>query len=450
MILTVSGLKVSYADDVGNQGYVSRSEIQTSGATAPNVEYLNSAQASAPFRISVDGNPVDATNSPNSADITRRNDLALTAADIQIRFDGFETTPVLNVIAYPDGAVRGEEVTFAPYCNYSAFIKKTELRIFPAGESLQKEPLAVIEMNNTTDEDVTWKVPVHSRLDGVDYVLRVYDSKGRFDETQPKLLHLLDKSRPVGDEQDKERELLIGYGENHRSVKNIFVNGGAITINGDNLMPNSKVWALDRPVPVDSGGKFAYRQILPSGSHMINVVTQNENGARTELTRQIDIPKNDWFYVGMADLTVGKNSVHGPESQVTGEDTPKYRGRTYTDGQLAFYAKGKINDDWLLTASADTKEQPVENLFTNFSSKDPQYLLLRLDPSQYYPVYGDDSTSIEDAPTQGKFYVRFSSNIPPHLLDGLSVDFFRLVKNILIGDLCSFPYLHLYSFFQRI
>ena len=40
------------------------------------------------------------------------------------------------------------------------------------------------------------------------------------------------------------------------------------------------------------------------------------------------------------------------------------------------------------------------------ASKDPRYLLRKLDPDRYYPVYGDDSTMVEDAPTYGKFYVR--------------------------------------------
>ena len=33
-------------------------------------------------------------------------------------------------------------------------------------------------------------------------------------------------------------------------------------------------------------------------------------------------------------------------------------------------------------------------------------MLRRIDPNRYYPVYGDDSTTVQDAPTSGKFYVR--------------------------------------------
>ena len=48
----------------------------------------------------------------------------------------------------------------------------------------------------------------------------------------------------------------------------------------------------------------------------------------------------------------------------------------------------------------------MKDLFSNFASKDPTSLLRRIDPTRYYPVYGDDSTIVDDAPTEGKFYVK--------------------------------------------
>lgn len=33
-------------------------------------------------------------------------------------------------------------------------------------------------------------------------------------------------------------------------------------------------------------------------------------------------------------------------------------------------------------------------------------MLRNINPDLYYPVYGDDSTTVDDAPTQGKFFVR--------------------------------------------
>ena len=360
--------------------------------------------AGLPFRISVDGEPLDLSDTPNTADTTRCTDIALEKADIQMRFDGLETTPVLNVTVHPDGAVRGESVRFTPYTNYAAFIKQAEVRVFAAGDSTQKMPLAVIALDPRADTAAEWQAP--KDRDAVQYLLRVTDGKGRFDETTPKLLKLLDARRPLGDEDKKSREDLIGYGENHRGLHNIPVHGGAVTVNGEKLAPGSRVMVMGRSVPVDAQGKFAARQILPAGNHVVAVATENPSGQRAEFNRHIYIPDNDWFYVALADLTLGQNNVKGPAKLVTGDDSKRYDEKVYVDGRLAFYLKGKIKGETLLTASADTREQPIENLFSNFNSKDPRYLLRRLDPNAYYPVYGDDSTLEEDAPTQGKFYVK--------------------------------------------
>lgn len=360
--------------------------------------------AGLPFRISVDGEPMATGDVPNTADTTRCIDVALERADIQVRFDGLETTPVLNVTAHPDGAVRGETVRFTPYGNYAAFIRKAELRIFAADDSTQKTPLAVIALDPHLDTAADWLAP--KDRDAVQYLVRVYDEQGRFDETTPKTLSLLDARRLLGDEDTAAREALIGYGENHRGLHNIVVSGGAVTVNGEQLVPGSTVTVLGRPVPVDAGGKFAVRQILPAGNRVVDVAATSPSGQRAEFRRHLYIPLNDWFYVALADLTLGQNNVKGPAKLVSGDSSKRYDEDVYVDGRLAFYLKGKIKGETLLTASADTREQPIENLFSNFNSRDPRYLLRRIDPNAYYPVYGDDSTLLEDAPTQGKFYVK--------------------------------------------
>ena len=361
-----------------------------------------------PFRISVDGQPLAAQDGANSADVTRCTDVALAKADIQVRYDALETVPVLNVTAWPDGAARGTKVQFTPYSNYLAYIKKAELRLFAPDASEQQAPLAIVQLDAQLAKTATWQVPNETELDEVRYVLRVYDADGNFDETEPKPLKILAHAKPLNDTQNTEREALIGYGENHRAVKNIHVSGGSVTVNGRDLKPQTQVWALGLPVPVDSEGKFAFRQIVPAGDHQVSVVTQESSGQRAEFNRTLYVPDNDWFYIALGDLTVGQNNVEGPAKLVTGDDANGTRKGVYADGRAAFYVKGKIKGEYLLTASADTQEQPVEDMFTNFNRKDPRYLLRRIDPNAYYPVYGDDSTSVEDAPTRGKFYVKLA------------------------------------------
>ncbi|MGH1403813.1 MAG: OmpA family protein [Alphaproteobacteria bacterium] len=370
-----------------------------------------------PFRISIDGNPLKSGDTSNSADVTRCKDVALEKANIQVRFDPLEDTQALNVTAYPQNVVRGETVSFTPYSNYSYYIHKAEIRIFEEGASIQAQPLAVVDLNTTLEKEARWQAPLGSDQRELQYLLRVYDDKGRFDETEAISLHLLDKSRPVDDQDSEEREKLIGYGENRLALKNIPVSGGIVTINGDHVPKGTQVKTMGARVPVDANGRFAYRQILPAGNHTIEIETLNPNGTKAEFTRSLYIPDQDWFYIGLADLTIGKNKVEGPAQLVTGDNSKRYDGDAYVDGRLAFYAKGKIKGVWLLSASADTKEQPIEDLFSNFTSKDPRNLLKRIDPNKYYQVYGDDSTTIEDAPTQGKFYVRLE-NEESHVMWG--------------------------------
>jgi hypothetical protein len=68
--------------------------------------------------------------------------------------------------------------------------------------------------------------------------------------------------------------------------------------------------------------------------------------------------------------------------------------------------KGKIKGKYLLTAAGDSAEDDLDNMFRGLDAKDPRNLLRRIDPDDFYPIYGDDSTAIDDAPTNGKFYVR--------------------------------------------
>ena len=61
-----------------------------------------------------------------------------------------------------------------------------------------------------------------------------------------------------------------------------------------------------------------------------------------------------------------------------------------------------------MTTSADTREGPVKNLFSNFLDKSPDSLFRRIDPDYHYPTFGDDGVVTEMAPTLGKFYVKAS------------------------------------------
>ena len=62
-----------------------------------------------------------------------------------------------------------------------------------------------------------------------------------------------------------------------------------------------------RQVPVADDGSFVAQEILPSGVHTVEVAVLDEQGNGELYLRDIELESKDWFYVGMADLTLTSN-----------------------------------------------------------------------------------------------------------------------------------------------
>ncbi|SCZ64651.1 OmpA family protein [Thiohalomonas denitrificans] len=370
------------------------------------------------MRITVDGKPV---SDPNKSipDVQRCTDVALDQADIQFKFDNLDLKPRLNITAWPS-AVRYKNlgdtefpenrVRFRRYSNYPDFIARSEVRIFDAEDSTRAEPIAVVPVSE--EGFAEW----HASFDRIEatgrelkYLLRVYDEEGHFDETESQALWIIDELQEELEGRDADRELLVGYGENRLGQQNIPLQGGAIKVLGTGIPEGHSVWLAGRPLPVSEDGEFVAEEILPSGMHTVEVAILDQAGNGELFLRDLELRKSDWFYVGIADLTIAADDTNGPAELVTGDET-HYDNDVSVDGRLAFYTKGKFGDGWRLTASADTREGPVEDLFSNFMDKSPDALFRRIDPDYYYPTFGDDSTVEEDAPTSGKLYARLARN----------------------------------------
>ena len=188
-------------------------------------------------------------------------------------------------------------------------------------------------------------------------------------------------------------------------MRNIDVRGTGVTfhISSEDGAGISDVDLFGRPVPQQSDGSYVVREILPAGNGALELGYTSAQGQRLKVERPLDVPANDVFLVAIGDLTIGTRSSEGRALLAAeGDDFDE----TFTTGRGAFYLKGKIQGRYLITAAMDTTEDDIENLFSNLTDKSPESLLRRINPNQFYPVYGDDSTFVEDAPTQGRFYVR--------------------------------------------
>jgi hypothetical protein len=376
------------------------------------------------MRITVDGEPIDDPKR-SSSDIQRCTDVAFDGADIQFGYDNMRSAPRLSVAAEPeriavadnDGEPRRmSPVQFRMYTNYSYFIDRAEVRIFENGQSVETEPLDVIEISE--DGAVAWQPqpdwfagPVHELA----YVLRAYGSDGNFDETTPQPLWAVYGEVAAPAEEDEEEEfewdpaLFTAYGENSLTMHNIGLSSGTVSVRGSVIPGEQEVWVAGRPVPVDEDGQFITEEILPQGAHTVEVAVLDKEGSGKLYLRDLELESNDWFYVGMADLTFTEGKTSGPADLYQGANSTTDI-ESNMDGRLAFFVNGKFGDHWKLTASADTREGPVEDLFSNLMDKSPDALFRRIDPDYHYPTFGDDSTVEEMAPTMGKFFVRVSDD----------------------------------------
>ena len=339
------------------------------------------------FSISIDGDTIAGAAAPQNPE--RDTDIAASAANVDVRFDGFGKRPMLNV-ATTDlrSAYRaGETVTFQTSANYPAWIDHAEVLVFD--HAVRGRPV-VARLTAAPNGTVDWVMPADGSGDYT-YVLRVYDSAGRRDET---VAFDLGRSTKAFDTHDTSGTVTAaGVGEDRTRLRTIPARGGMITVSGSGA--GRTVTVMGETVPVDPSGNFVVSRVLPAGDHVVTVETNGQT-----LRRDVNIPASDWFYVGLVDLTY----EHRLRDDAIAAD-PDYRPNT-VDGRLAGYAKGQTKGGYTITGSIDTGEGELKDAFRRLNDKDPRRVVQRLDPDDLYPTYGDDSTAYDDAPTSGRTYLR--------------------------------------------
>ncbi|MBW2503514.1 MAG: OmpA family protein [Deltaproteobacteria bacterium] len=370
------------------------------------------------MRITVDGTPLDDPEK-SIPDVQRCIDVALDDAQVQFSHDTLTSDLRLNVTAWPR-TVRSQDdektpsvedlVRFRLYTNYHHFIDRAEVRVFGEHQSLHDAPLAIVDLDSNGQAD--WQLgqlEISPSVQKLTYLVRVYDAHGNYDQTHPQPIWVVNTLDEQPSDTDADRELLVGYGENRLARQTIPVHGGTVRAQGSAIPEGHDVWMAGTQVPVDDNGRFLIEEVLPKGMHTVEIAVLDSAGNGELFLRDLDLPQDDWFYVGIADLTLSAQSTDDQAEQVApGKD--RYSDDASLDGRLAFYTKGQFGDGWELKASADTREAPLDDIFSNFLDKTPDALFRRIDPKYHYPTFGDDSTVIDDAPTNGKFFLKLSKD----------------------------------------
>lgn len=362
-----------------------------SGQSAPRRAVADTGPGDDAFVVTIDGQPLgeDGTTASPAPVQTAAPD---PEPQVDLVYDGLQVTPRLGLQVT---ALGKDSLRVRASSNYPAFISKAEILLRDARQDPDQPPLASFSVPINAETQLT--IPAElSRGRMLSYTLRVRDDAGRQDETVPRLPSPGDDARPGADRAGQDIADDTAY-------RNIPVAGAALTIRGRELPAQGTTLALDERMAPDAKGALAVQRILPPGAQSVRVVVQDAGGQPVlQLDRDLKVPDSEWFYAGIADFTIGKRRGDAGITAVRPED---YHG-TYTDGRLAFYAKGRIKGDYRLTISADTDEDRLSQLLDQPRSGSPRDLLRRMDIEDHYPVYGDDSTIVNDAPSSGKLYVR--------------------------------------------
>lgn len=221
----------------------------------------------------------------------------------------------------------------------------------------------------------------------------------RFDETETIIrsgavasLKLIENGKNIADGKTPVRvriELRDASGQ-------IIPSGVTLAIKGGNLLPPHKDAPIDQSllktenqVEADRDGWIEFRPVAQSGAYRTTLVYSED--VEVEIETYITPELRDWILVGIAEGTLGYNSVSGNMESLGDEEI---EDAYYDDGRIAFFAKGKIKGDWLMTASYDTAKSKENRL------------LGTIDPDAYYTLYGDGGNQQYDAPSARKLYVK--------------------------------------------
>jgi hypothetical protein len=361
-----------------------------------------------------------------SVDITDKN--SALKPNLLITTDSLQIKPVLNVYLQNEPVMinkenQRNEARFFIYTNYPDYIKEWKIEIFsPTSDT----PLKIFRGKKASiHQPIKWDLKdidgkVIKPDMGYAFKLTVYDHKGNFDYTKHRTFDVKgetllgiandtfsyseDLPYAIGIKGQGSHPKQLPFDRDNTEVRNIAITGGEVTIYGEGISKGSYVRVNDESIYVDRNGKFVRKIIKPAGEHDFNLHFTQLDGKKHHEVMTAIVKGRQFFMVGIADVTVGQTNFKGHVEPTSEED--EYDEKVYTDGRIAFYLKGKIKGKYLLTAQADTGEEPLDKIFERMDEKDPRSIFRRLDPDRYYPVYGDDSVTKNDVDTQGKFFVR--------------------------------------------
>jgi len=128
----------------------------------------------------------------------------------------------------------------------------------------------------------------------------------------------------------------------------------------------------------------------------VTVLATMDDGREIPIYMYLEPEKRDWILVGLAEGSAALQDVEGNALAFDGDADD-----VITDGRLAFFAKGLIKGEWLLTLAVDTDKRR--------GGRDDAFEE-EIDPNAYYTLYGDRSYQEFEGASRYPLYVKIEKS----------------------------------------
>jgi uncharacterized repeat protein (TIGR01451 family) len=144
------------------------------------------------------------------------------------------------------------------------------------------------------------------------------------------------------------------------------------------------------------GDGIAFIRLQPTTQTGELTLTFNHgNDLTDEIRSWLKPAPRDWILIGLGDLSIGANNTTKNASHNSNGVVDE---NIFHQGRLAFYTKGQIPGDYLLTAAYDSSKEET----TPFAAL--------VQPGEYYTLYADASQQGQDASSGDKLYVKIEKD----------------------------------------
>ncbi|MEL7023601.1 MAG: OmpA family protein [Pseudomonadota bacterium] len=308
-----------------------------------------------------------------------------------------------------------------PTADYQPAIPSTTIAVAHSVDSkvellINEQPVSALNFEGSTANDA--KTRMLSQWRGVDLVdgenrieARVIRSDGSLEETFERSVHfaghpirgalLPDQSRLIADGRKRPViavQLFDGVGEPAReaSVGDFSINAPYRSWYEVAQERENSLVELNQRDPFYRVGPngIAYIELEPTtqaGEVTLRLLFPNQ---REQLLRTYLEPEpRDWILVGFAEGTVGYNTLRDNAELATRSG---FEDDLYEEGRVAFFAKGRVKGDYLLTIAYDSRG----------NAEDLDRFEAPIDPDAYYTLYADGTESRFEAASQRKLYIK--------------------------------------------